>query len=94
MARLRLRVSTGSRRSQIVGRYGDAWKVRVSAAPERGAANAAVLDLLAASLGMERRSVTLVAGATARDKVVEIEGLELAEVEQALAAVASQRPPA
>jgi uncharacterized protein YggU (UPF0235/DUF167 family) len=84
MARLRLRVVPGSRRSEVVGRYGDAWKVRVSAAPERGGAYAAVLDLLAATLGVERRCVSLVAGSTSRDKVVDIEGLELTDVERLL----------
>jgi len=45
--RLRLRVSPGARRAAVVGRQGDAWKVRVAEAPERGRANEAVLRLLA-----------------------------------------------
>jgi uncharacterized protein len=73
--RLRLRVVPGSARPGIVGRYGDAWKVRVGAAPERGRANDAVLDLLANTLSVPRRDVRLVAGHTARDKVVELDGI-------------------
>jgi len=73
--RLRLRVTPGARRSGIVGRYGEAWKVRVAAPPEDGRANAAVLRLLAETLELPRESVTLVSGHGTRDKVVELSGL-------------------
>lgn len=59
-----------------MGRDGDAWKVRVGAAPEHGRANDAVLDLLATTLSVPRRHVTLVAGHRARDKVVQLDGIE------------------
>lgn len=58
-----------------MGRYGDAWKVRVGPAPERGRANDALLDLLAEALSVPRRDVRLVAGHSARDKVVELGGI-------------------
>ena len=60
--RLRLRVAPGASVPGVVGRHGDAWKVRVAAAPERGKANDAVLDLLAETLDVPRRNVTLVSG--------------------------------
>jgi uncharacterized protein len=82
--RLRLRVSPGAPRSSFVGRYGDAWKVRVSAPPERGAANEEVLRLVADRLDLPRGSVTLVAGHGARDKVVELRGISTAEIERRL----------
>ena len=44
--RLRVRVSPGAGRTALVGRHGDAWKVRVTEAPERGRANEAVLRLI------------------------------------------------
>ena len=50
--RLRLRVSPGAGRDEVVGRYGDGWKVRVGAPPERGRANDAVLRLIAKRLGV------------------------------------------
>ena len=84
--RLRLRVSPGAGSSQIVGRHGDAWKVRVAVAPERGRANDAVCRLLAETLGLPRAGVTLVSGQTARDKVVELDGLTEEEIERRLAA--------
>jgi uncharacterized protein len=73
--RLRLRVVPGSARPGIVGRYGDAWKVRVAEAPERGRANDAVLELVAESLSLRRRDVELVSGHGARDKIVELRGV-------------------
>jgi DnaK suppressor protein len=47
--------------------------VRVAARAERGRANDALIELVAASLAVPRRRVHLVAGATTRDKVVEVE---------------------
>ena len=82
--RLLLRVTPGAKRSELVGRYGEAWKVRVAAAPERGRANAAVLDLIATSLAVPRASVELLTGHTAQDKVVELAGIDQAEVDRRL----------
>jgi uncharacterized protein (TIGR00251 family) len=83
--RLSLRVSPGAGRSAVVGRHGDAWKVRVAAPPERGRANDSVIDLLAASLDVRRPDVRIVGGAVSRDKVVEITGITLEEAERRLA---------
>jgi uncharacterized protein YggU (UPF0235/DUF167 family) len=58
--------------------------VRLAAPPERGRANDALLELLATTLRVERTRIRLVAGATSRDKVVEVEGLTLDEVERLL----------
>ncbi|ACL58537.1 DUF167 family protein [Methylobacterium nodulans] len=49
-------------------------KVRVRAAPEDGAANTAIRDLLKTALGCPARAVRLTAGATARVKIFRIEG--------------------
>jgi uncharacterized protein (TIGR00251 family) len=82
--RLRLRVSPGARRSEVVGRHGDGWKVRVAAPPEGGRANEAVLDLLAERLDVPRRSLSIVSGHTAREKVVLMDGIDAAEGERRL----------
>jgi hypothetical protein len=58
-----------------VGRQGDAWKVRVAEAPERGRANEAVLRLLADALALPRTALTLVSGHGAREKTVELTGI-------------------
>jgi uncharacterized protein len=84
--RLRLRVSPGARSNAIVGKHGEGWKVRVTAAPEAGRANDAVLRLLAERLGLPGTSVTLVSGPASRDKIVELSGIDAAEVERRLGA--------
>ncbi len=90
--RLTLRVSPGADRSAVIGRHGDAWKVRVAAAPERGRANASVVELLAASLDIGRPDVRVVSGAVSRDKIVEIVGLTLEEAERRLTSVQKGTP--
>jgi len=84
--RLRLRVSPRARRSEVVGRYGDAWKVRVAAPPVAGRANEEALTLLAAALAVRTQDLTLVAGESSRDKVIDVRGLGAGEVERRLTA--------
>ncbi len=84
--RLRIHVVPGAKRAAVGGRHGDAWKLRVTAAPERGKANAAVVDLLATHLGVARRDVEIVAGKMTRDKVVSLRGMSAQEAERRLAA--------
>jgi uncharacterized protein YggU (UPF0235/DUF167 family) len=87
---LRLRVAPGASAPGVVGRHGDSWKLRVAAMPERGKANDAVLELLAATLAVPRRNVTLVSGAGSRDKIVELTGIEPDEIERRLATAGGQ----
>jgi uncharacterized protein len=82
--RVRVRVSPGARRTELVGRHGEAWKVRVAAAPERGRANEAVLDLLSRELELPRQAVSIASGHAAREKVVRLEGIDRAESERRL----------
>ena len=87
--RLRLRVSPGAARSAVVGRHGEAWKVRVAAAPEAGRANEAVVRLLAETLSLPPAAVRLVSGHGARDKIVELAGLGPSQIERRLSSAAS-----
>jgi uncharacterized protein (TIGR00251 family) len=88
--RVRLRVSPGAARAGIVGRHGDAWKVRVAAPPEGGRANEAVVRLLADTLSVPREAVTLIAGHGARDKIVELAGLGPSQIERRLSSAAGK----
>jgi uncharacterized protein len=93
MTRLRLRVSPGAGRAAVVGRYGDGWKVRVTAPPEHGRANDAVLRLLADTLAVPRDTLTLVSGHAARDKIVELTGVGPALVERRLSSACRKDSP-
>ncbi len=86
--RLRLRVSPRSSRPGLGPLHAGAWRVRVSAAPQGGKANAAVLELLARALDLPRGRLELIAGRTAREKVVAVHGLAEREVDARLAAAA------
>ncbi|MGI8974897.1 MAG: DUF167 domain-containing protein [Gaiella sp.] len=88
-ARLKLRVSPGASRASVVGRFGDAWKVRVAALPERGRANDEIEQLLAGSLGIGTDDVQIVAGRGARDKVVRLTGVTRDVAERKLGAACS-----
>jgi uncharacterized protein len=90
---LRVRVVPGSAAPGVVGRHGDAWKIRVREAPERGRANEAIVELLAGTLALPKRDVRLVRGHAARDKLFELTGLSADETDRRLAA-AEQKGPA
>jgi uncharacterized protein YggU (UPF0235/DUF167 family) len=78
--RILLRVRPGASRTAVGGRYdgpaGPALVVAVAARAVEGQATKAVLDAVAAAFGVRRSSVTLVRGATSRDKLVEVEADE------------------
>lgn len=61
-------------------------KVRVSSAPVEGEANAALIAFMAKRLGVSRSAVRLAAGATARLKRLEIDGIDTADLHRALGA--------
>jgi uncharacterized protein (TIGR00251 family) len=83
---VKLRVSPGAKKSQVVGPHGDAFRVKVAAPPVDGKANEALLDFLSEVLGVPRRQVSLLTGQASRDKVVEVLGLDSAAVHARLEA--------
>lgn len=89
--RLRVRVVPGARRSEVVGRLGDAWKLRVAAPPERGRANGELVGLLARTLHVPRTSVRVASGHTTGEKLVEVHDLTRDEAEALLAVAGRQR---
>ena len=82
-----VRVQPRASRDEIVGWQDDALRVRVTAPPVEGEANAAVRRLVARALGVAPSTVALVRGDHSRDKLVRVAGLSLADVRARLAAV-------
>lgn len=80
MATLRVRVHPGAQLERLRGWHGGALRVDVTAAPERGRANDAVVRLLATALGVTRTDVNVRQGHTSRDKRIDVAGLELDEL--------------
>ena len=83
-ARLSVHLTPRSSREEIVGFQEDALRVRVTAPPARDRANRALERLLARRLDLRPSAVRVVSGHTVRQKVVEVEGLEEAEVRSRL----------
>jgi uncharacterized protein (TIGR00251 family) len=81
---LNLKTIPNAPRDEIAGWLGDALKVKVQAPALAGRANEALLEFLAAELGVHRRAVTLARGEKSRHKVIRIVGLTLAEVKARL----------
>jgi uncharacterized protein YggU (UPF0235/DUF167 family) len=71
--KLQLKVVPKSSRDRVVGWVGDRLKVTVTAAPERGRANAAVVDVLARALGVPRSRIRITAGGTSPLKTAEVD---------------------
>ena len=73
--RLKVKVVPGASRTEIVGRLGDALKVRVASPPEGGKANREVLAVLADRLGLPLAQLTVLSGQSSPAKVIGIVGL-------------------
>ena len=73
--KLAVKVTPKASRNAVLGWHGDALKIAVTAAPERGKANAAVQALLADALGVAKSSIVLLRGDTQSQKLFEIAGL-------------------
>ena len=84
--RLAVRVIPRAKRTEIAGRRGGALLVRLAAPPVDGAANEALLAFLAERLGIPKRQLAIVRGATSREKTIAIEGLSAAAIEAGLEA--------
>ncbi|MGJ8669357.1 MAG: DUF167 domain-containing protein [Oceanococcus sp.] len=70
---VKLKVSPKASRNAIAAWHGDALKLSVTAVPEKGRANDAVLELLASQLGLAKTRCRIVRGHNGRDKTVELD---------------------
>lgn len=84
-ALIRVRVTPRSSRNELADVEGDALRVKLAAPPLKGAANRALIDLLARHLGVGRRSLEIVSGERSRQKTVRIRGVSALEAARRLA---------
>jgi uncharacterized protein (TIGR00251 family) len=82
---LPVRAQPGARKAGVLGEQGGALKVAVTAPPEDGRANRALVEALRDLLNLKRSQVELLSGETSRDKRFLIRGLIKAELEGHLA---------
>ena len=87
--RIRLRVQPRSSRNRIAGVHGQALKVCVTAPPVDGAANTAVIALLAEVLGVPKGTIAIVTGVAGRDKQVRVSSSSCASLLAKLEAAAA-----
>jgi uncharacterized protein (TIGR00251 family) len=73
-----VRVIPRAGRTAIAGVRDGAILIRLAAAPVDGAANAALIELLAERLGIPKRDITIASGETSRSKRVRIAGIDRA----------------
>ena len=83
-ANLQVRVQPRAPRNEVVGYRGDQLRLRVTAPPEGGRANEAVIVLLSQALGIAKRRVSILRGHASRDKLVRVDGMEDGEVQRRL----------
>jgi len=79
-----IHVQPGARKTEVVGVYGDAIKIKVAATPERGIANEALVEFLTERLVLGKGAVKLVRGRTGRHKTIAVEGIDAAEARRRL----------
>jgi uncharacterized protein (TIGR00251 family) len=70
-----IKVHPGANKNAITGEIGDALKLSLSAAPEKGRANEACIEFFAKLLKVPRSSVTIASGQTSRSKVIRVAGI-------------------
>ncbi len=84
---LSVRAQPGARKAGVLGERNGALKVAVTAPPEDGRANEALIEALREALGLKRSQVELIDGQTSRDKRFLIRGVAKAELEMRVAAL-------
>ena len=84
--RLHVHVQPRASRNAVLGWQEGALKVALTAPPVEGAANAALVELLAEALGLKKRAITVTAGLASRHKTIEINAVNEAALQERLSA--------
>ncbi len=79
-----IKVVPGSRQTEFAGRYGQMYKIKVAAPPEKGKANKMLIAYLAERLNIKKNSIQIKSGQTNPVKVVLLQGVTQQDVQQHL----------
>ncbi|MDX8414793.1 DUF167 domain-containing protein [Intestinicryptomonas porci] len=77
MGRIKFRIIPNARKTELAGEYANAVKIKLSAPPIEGKANAELIKYLSKSLGVSKSSITFVSGETSKDKLLEIPNFDM-----------------
>lgn len=81
---IRVKAVPGAKREQVAGVLGNRLKIKVSAPPEDGKANAAICALIAKTLGVKAGTISVVSGMTNSEKMVRVDGVSVEGVREAI----------
>ena len=79
-----VRAQPGAKRNSILGERDGALRVAVTAAPDKGKANQAIVQMLADAFGLTKSSIEIVSGQTSRQKKFLLAGLEISDITEML----------
>jgi uncharacterized protein (TIGR00251 family) len=82
MANINVQVQPNAGRSQVVSFVGGVLKVKIAAPPVEGKANKKLVEFLSEMLDISKSQINIVKGASGKNKVIEIDGLDVAEVKR------------
>lgn len=88
-ARIAIYVQPRASKTMIAGMHDGCVKVRLAAPPVDGAANSALIEFVAERLRIARSRVRIVTGQTSRRKVVEVDGVSVEQLAEALSSSAT-----
>lgn len=77
MGRIKFRIIPNARKTELAGEYANSVKIKLSAPPIEGKANAELIKYLSKSLGVSKSSITFVSGETSKDKLLEIPNFDM-----------------
>ena len=84
---LPVRAQPGAKKVAVVGEHGGALKIAVTAPPDAGRANDALIEALRDKLGLKRAQIELISGQTSRDKKFLIRSMTRVELESLVEAL-------
>lgn len=79
-----VRIVPRASRSEIAGEFNDALRVRIAAPPVDGAANRELIRLLAKTFKLPQEAVEIISGASSKNKLVRVQGVDVAALERIL----------